>query len=162
MTSKLKCYVLIVSERFPKGHPKAGKVTNFLNMISQKKKIHTIRNNFTLWMNRIDEVNSGKAYISIRTWEGKPYRSKQKERLTLTKAGYEPISIFKPKTKERYDWDIGINNTYKTLDDIANNDGLSIMDFLRWFFPDPNKIDDFDGVIIHFTDFRYADKELDF
>lgn len=38
--------------------------------------------------------------------------------------------------------------------DLAKNDGLSVEDFTEWFFG-CNKGNVFDGVIIHFTDFRY-------
>lgn len=38
--------------------------------------------------------------------------------------------------------------------DLAKNDGLSVEDFTECFFG-CNKGNVFDGVIIHFTDFRY-------
>lgn len=42
----MKTYVLMMSETFPKGHPKAGKATDFLMKIKHYEKIHTIRGNY--------------------------------------------------------------------------------------------------------------------
>lgn len=43
------------------------------------EKLHTIRSNYKLWSKRIAEVEQGKAILSLRYWEGKPYNSKQVE-----------------------------------------------------------------------------------
>lgn len=68
----MKTYVLILSEYFPKDHPKAGEPTGFVgDLMFTGKKIHTIRSNYELWAKRIDEVRAGKARLSIRIWTGK-------------------------------------------------------------------------------------------
>lgn len=40
------------------------------------------------------------------------------------------------------------------VEQIAKNDGLSVADFVEWFFGS-SKSNVFEGVVIHFTDFRY-------
>ena len=110
--SKIKTYVLILSEFFPKAHRKAGMVTcfkyelylgqgnnldcatpqglsgfnlsNCKNCIGKTKKLHTIRANYPLWEKRIKEIQEGHAVLSIRQWSGNPYRSKQVEIARLT------------------------------------------------------------------------------
>lgn len=109
---KIKTYVLMLSEFFPKAHRKAGMVTcfkyelylgqgnnldcatpqglsgfnlsNCKNCIGKTKKLHTIRANYPLWKKRIKEIQEGHAVLSIRQWSGNPYRSKQVEIARLT------------------------------------------------------------------------------
>lgn len=109
---KIKTYVLMLSEFFPKAHRKAGMVTcfkyelylgqgnnldcatpqglsgfnlsNCKNCIGKTKKLHTIRANYPLWEKRIKEIQEGHAVLSIRQWSGNPYRSKQVEIARLT------------------------------------------------------------------------------
>ena len=38
------------------------------------------------------------------------------------------------------------------VEQLAANDGMTLDDFVSWFFKTSNT---FEGVIIHFTDFRY-------
>ena len=92
--SKIKTYVLMLSEFFPKAHRKAGLVTCFKyelylgqgdnldcatpqglsgfnlskckNCIGKTKKLHTIRANYPLWEKRIKEIQNGRAALSIR------------------------------------------------------------------------------------------------
>ena len=49
-----------------------------------------------------------------------------------------------------------IDNKRVPIEDIANNDGLSVEDFVDYFFGKCGcKSNIFEGVVIHFTDFRY-------
>ncbi len=138
----MKKYVLIVSEKFPQTHKRAGENTNFIQQIKDGVKKHTIRGNYELWKRRIDEIQAGNAYLSIRVWTGKPYCSKQKEILQLTEVGIQ-------KLKEDRAWYLADNNE-ALLGDLAGNDGLSLYDFADWF-----KKAEYPMAIIHFTDFRY-------
>ena len=61
--SKIKTYVLTVSEFFPKTHNKSGLPTGFIDKIGSKIKKHTIRGNYPLWKKRIDEIQKGNAEI---------------------------------------------------------------------------------------------------
>lgn len=146
--TKKKVYVLTISEFYPATHIKAGLPTGFINAISAKTKIHTIRSNYQLWAKRAEKINKGEAVLSVRYWTGKPYNSKQQEVFVFDKIGVEKI---------QYDpllgWFINdIDSDYKTKD-FAENDGLSREDFVEWFkgkhLTDPK-------VIIHFSEFRYC------
>lgn len=156
----MKTYVLILSKHFPKHHPRSGDLTLFHYKLHHCEKLHTIRGNFELWAKRIDEVNQGKAIISIRQWSGKPYRSKQEEihQLKAGQVGYEEIFI----SYIQGQFEITLNDDdYLYSDDIeelGNNDGLNGEQGLKdWFFPSLKKEECFTGIIIHFTDFRYRD-----
>jgi hypothetical protein len=143
-----KTFVIMVSERFPRYHPRAGEPTGFIvqDEDGQDKlnpdKLHTIRENAKLWEKRAKKINAGEARLSVRKWTGKPYRSKQKEILSLDKIGTEVINV-KSDRKE----DLLILGKY-----FASGDGLSEADFNSWF---DFKLDEV-YVIIHFTDFRYT------
>jgi len=151
----MKTYVLILSKKFPAKCRRAGEKTQFEpNLFIVKK--HTIRSNFELWKNRIDEVNEGKAIISIRQWSGKPYRSKQEELETLThkdgvgiqRLTFTDCNIYRPFVA-------GFFGEQPSTMTLANNDGLTVEDFVDWF-------KDYDlsqpMAIIHFTAFRYNKK----
>lgn len=151
---KVKTYVLTVSENFPKTHIRAGESTNFIDSIGSKNKIHTIRGNYFLWKKRLEEVQKGSAVISIRTWIGKPYNSKQVEHFTLTKedgVGVQKIKLNKDMLESG--WVVGLLSFPQIpIRTLAVNDGLSKEDFTNWFekydFSEPM-------AIIHFTPFRY-------
>lgn len=147
----MKTYVIILSEKFPTTHPKKGHETEFGSSFLNGKKIHTIRGNFPLWEKRLKEVQEGHAVLSIRQWEGKPYRSKQVEIAQLTAAddiGIERLTFDKSRVF------LLPNVNYKPVGvgNLANNDGLSLDDWKEWF-------KDYDlskpMAIIHFTKFRY-------
>ena len=144
-----KTYVLTVSKHFPQTHKRSGEYTGFVENIRQLfsgncKKIHTIRSNYELWRKRAEEINSGRAVLSIRYWSEKPYRSKQVEICRLEKIGLEKLYFEKVG-----DYQMPRLTDLTTL---AKNDGLSIQDFKDWFKGyDLSK----PMAIIHFTDFRY-------
>lgn len=149
----MKCYVLIISKHFPVNHPKAGKETDFENKIKKQIKKHTIRANYDFWKKRVDEINAGKAYLSVRQWKGQPYRSKQIEICRYYKLGIEKLSM--EMHSDYTVWQINDSKTAYHLWDVATNDGLSYEDFQNWFGTDY-----YTGAIIHFTDFRYLNKTL--
>lgn len=175
----MKTYVIMLSQTFPANHPRRGEETKFKQQIINAifvnqgwnkiaaypelgDKRHTIRANYDLWKKRIDEVQRGEACLSLRQWEGKPYRSKQIEFARLTNqdgVGIQQVNINldcydahksvdwfipNPKKVNEFYW---FNGTA-----IAYNDGLLIQDWVNWF-------KDYDLskplAIIHFTKFRY-------
>ena len=154
----MKTYVIILSKNFMKGHPKAGQLTMFREKFLNKEKLHTIRGNYALWKKRLDEVQEGKALLSIREWEGLPYKSKQVEIAKITSincCGVQMICMDKINANQIY-WNIDSKRTAQQLDEVAKNDGLTIDDFRKWFFPKESEKDSFfEGCIIHFTPFRY-------
>lgn len=156
--AKIKTYVITLSKRYLKGHPKAGQPTNFKEKFLNGEKIHTIRGNYELWKKRLDEVRDRKAILSIRQWEGMPYRSKQIEIAKITSVsgcGVQYINLWKPNEDQIY-WQINDRKVKETFNEVAQNDGLDIEDFRRWFIPKKDAKDFyFEGAIIHFTPFRY-------
>ncbi len=121
-------------------------------------KIHTIRHNYNLWKKRIDVINADKAVLSLRQWEGTPYKSKQIEFLSLG----EGIGIQKASVENKIFTSLGKEFTYpyisiekQTPIDFGlfmGNDGFEgVVDFAAWF-----KKPVIDGALIHFTtNFRY-------
>ena len=154
----MKSYTLIVSRNFPVTHPRKGQHTLFVESIENCTKIHTIRANFEYWNKAITEVQKGYAYISLRYWEGLPYKSKQVEFMKLCytdNIGIEKLT-FEKQLEEEYTALTGQPQfSYQSnieIELLAKNDGLSLMDFYSWFAKyDLSK----DMAIIHFTDFRY-------
>ena len=150
----MKTYTLTLSRNFPATHPRKGEETGFIDNILAFKKIHTIRSNYEFWRKRFDEIEKGNAYLSLRYWEGKPYRSNQVEFKRLIKEdgiGLQCIdlSIFS---------DLGLcflntKNSAKRISPIciAKNDGLSSNDFRKWF---KNYSLNEPMAIIHFTNTR--------
>ena len=158
----MKTYVLTLSRYFLTKHSKAGEPTNFREAFNAgqvfnrgseclylRPKLHTIRANYPLWEKRIKEVQEGKAFLSVRQWTGKPYRSKQIEIARLTAAngvGIQKLEIFDLMRPAKVD------GRLVDLTDLAHNDGLSFSDWYDWFSGyDVKK----PMAIIHFTNFRY-------
>jgi hypothetical protein len=154
-------YVIIISEKFPAYHPKAGQPTDYPRAIKHYDKIHTIRGNYALWEKRFKKIEQGIAQLSLRIWEGRPRQSNQLEifRYDRThKIGIEKLVIqpdcFQgeplPAISEQFFHP-------RILRKIAKNDGLTYDDFQAWFKP-YNKREEM--AIIHFTHFRYAAKPV--
>lgn len=151
----------MLSELFPPYHPRHGEPTCFEDHLLEEK-VHTIRVNADLWEARAEKINSGKAVLSIRQWQGKPYGkgTKKIEVCRLTHIGTQRITLrreqggnymqFLPYEAVISDF---VGEKHVDLDTVAYNDGLSVADFKSWF--SCRKPVDFSGVVIHFTDFRY-------
>lgn len=151
----MKTYVITLSRNFLAGHPKAGEPTNFRDKFINKQKVHTIRGNYELWSKRIQDVQEGKAVLSIREWSGVPYRSLQTEIARLdagSGVGIQRLEYNKGvwflETTEGTVWFRGT----KGLRNLAKNDGLELEDWIEWF-----KKSDFTKpfAIIHFGPGRY-------
>lgn len=161
---KLKTYVLMLAHSFPVHHYQKGESTQFYGKALAGTKIHTVRINAKNWAYKIDEVNAGRAIISVRQWSGKPYEkgSDQIELFQMHKCGYELIE--KSDTMGIY----VVNNfpSYQFVEYqegfgiglIPRNDGLTVDEFNSWFA----KTDTREYlIIIHFTDFRYTNDHHD-
>ena len=157
----MKIYVLTLSKVFPTTHKRKGEPTNFAHKVEaainkwndHELKNHTIRANYELWKKRFEEIDAGRACLSIRQWTGKPYASKQVEIVRLTHEDGIGIQMLRFETlwgNERCL--IGYTGYEVSFENIANNDGLSYDDWQDWF-------KDYDLskplAIIHFTKFRY-------
>lgn len=135
--------VLILSSRFPQTHPRAGEPTGFPEAFAEGRKIHTIRANAKMHFRDGDMV-------SLRTWTGRPYASKQIE-FGQVKIGIEPI-VMEPCVMGVTCF---VGSTMVTGSLMAENDGLSWEDFRDWFWTDSKRAI-VAGDILHFTDMRYA------
>jgi hypothetical protein len=149
----LKIYVITMMVKFPTQAPHVAVTTGFKKKLLSGEKKTTIRQNYEFWKKRIDEVNAGRAVISVRQWSGLPYRSEQKEikQFKQGEVGYQRITATGGAA------DIGINTgdgftmlSNKRILTVAKNDGVPI-DLFRKFF----KGGVLDGIIIHFTKLRY-------
>jgi hypothetical protein len=125
----------------------------FIGPLLDGRKIHTIRQNYNFW-----KRHDGKT-CTIRTWEGRPYRSKQRDICQKT-IYVQPILITHDETSNgnkilpRF---LGKNGGIDTFI-LAMNDGffddkrnVCEDDFIDWFYDYP------DGVlaVLHFTEYRY-------
>lgn len=153
---KKKTYVLMLSREFPKSHPRAGEPTDFKTYKEKGTKKHTIRGNAELWEHRAEEINAGRAVLSVRQWSGRPYCSDQIEIARHTKLGTQRV-----KMSFSAPWDkcISVKQVngdihYPLFFEVAQNDGLSPDDFMAWFMKNRKK-SVFEGIILHFTDMRY-------
>ncbi|MDR1913547.1 MAG: hypothetical protein LBQ68_03575 [Clostridiales bacterium] len=148
-----KIVVLTLCRVFPVAHKKAGELTHFEDNLKTGEKIHTVRgNDKNVWNDRYKEIKSGKKYLSVREWTGRPYHTSP-----IEIARYDTIGLQNIEMSYCFDDDypkVWINNKEVFIQEVAANDGLSVEDFVEWFFGN-SKENTFKGVIIHFTDFRY-------
>lgn len=161
----MKTFVLTVSKNFPQTHKRKGELTYFEDKIMKRYsdfnnflgwvKIHTIRANYELWNKRLEQVQSGKAILSVRYWSGKPYNSKQVEICQLDKSSGCGVQKLNFVLSKAVDIELPIiEHTKGVIDpnELSKNDGLSLEDFKEWFKGyDLSK----PMAIIHFTNFRY-------
>lgn len=150
-----KRITISLSKTFPKTHKRAGAQAGFVGNINKGVKIHTIRTGYERWRHNLDKVANGSHMVSLRQWAGVPYRSPQEEIALLHEVGYERLTM-------QYDRDTGkvkaiINGRqYLDVKKLVQDDGLSWDDFLDYFFgKGAHNATLFQGVIIHFTKFRY-------
>lgn len=154
----MKTYVLTVSRNFSKNHPRAGDTTGFVEKIDQDQKIHTIRGNYEFWKDRIENIQEGKAYLSLRYWTDRPYASKQHEFLRLhgDHVGIERLEIAEEREIMEAFSIKGKWLTASQVTDLIHNDGL---DDISTLLPFITPISDKPYAIIHFTRFRYHEPE---
>lgn len=145
---------LLLSSRFPANNPEACEPTYFREKIQSGQKIHTIRKNREWWNEKAEKINSGEMALHLRSWTGKPYDSKQEEWGVFDKVGVQKIRI-EYDTFYEDSLNVTIDGKEIPAETVANNDGLTLRQFADWFFNPEKKIYEFEGVVIHFTDFRY-------
>lgn len=148
-----KKVILTLCKVFPVTHSRVGEKTGFEQKLKNGIKKHTIRYNAKdVWDKRYNDISKSKKYLSVREWTGRPYNSEQREFARYDKIGLQKITMTYSSTDEVPQcW---VDGKHVSAYDLAKNDGLSVEDFTEWFFG-CNKGNVFDGVIIHFTDFRY-------
>lgn len=151
MAKEKKKVVLTLCRLFPSNHPRSKQPTDFENKIKGGSKIHTIRyDGKDAWNKRYSDIMSGRKYLSVREWTGRPYNSDQRELVRYDKIGMQRITMtYDSSDSEPEVW---VDGKKVPVEEVAKNDGLSVEDFVSWFFDKDNV---FEGVIVHFTDFRY-------
>lgn len=154
----MKTYILMLSKVFPTTHPRCGEPTDFKKKRKDGSKKHTIRGNAEFWEHRAEEINAGRAILSIRQWSGKPYE-KGSHQIVIgeqTRLGTQRITLgcYGAFPAPWATVQNGDKQSPVEIDRIAANDGLSTSDFISWFNLRKRK-DNFNGVILHFTDYRY-------
>lgn len=167
----MKPIVLIVSRQFQTKHPRKGQPTNFADKIKnaiaimngQQRltgsepptalKLHTLRGDLQKWTKYLELIKAGTHYLSIREWAGRPRQSAQVEVLRLTKdnlIGLQRLDFIPDNSGKSFS--VMVDHKILPIDKLANNDGLSLQDWVSWF-----KGTDLTQpmAIIHFTRFRY-------
>jgi hypothetical protein len=161
--------VLTFSKQFPKGHPRAGDPTHFAERImaclADKQPGWTMKDDFVqydwyAYYNctniKYHTVREGSRWkpgdmASLRIWSDKPYRSKQIEFAQVEVKKVWPVEINMRQTSPV----IIINDKLLTFDVgriLAQNDGLSLTDFINWFYIHPKKKEQtFTGQIISWS-----------
>lgn len=161
--------VLTFSRHFPKGHPKAGRPTGFVEKVLYNlvnRKVYT-KSKAVEWAREtgIDDehpmcyidtfdqydcvypkahtVRGGSRFspgdmASLRVWSGAPYRSKQVEFAQVEVKTVWPVEIY--ATEFIFELKVnGVALDKEGQERVANNDGLSLIDFYNWFNIHPKK-----------------------
>lgn len=151
-----KTVVLILSVNFMVGHSKAGYPTGFKGKLESGEKLHTMRGNYNYWAEKAEKINAGDMELSIRQWLGEPFNSHQYEIATrehLNIQRYEGYWYKEQREKGELPTFLIDGKLHEDVAQLAKNDGLSLEDWLEWFFKKTEKVE---GVILHFTDdFKY-------
>ncbi len=148
-----KKVILTLCKVFPVTHSRSGQPTGFEDKLKAGSKIHTIRYNAKgVWEKRFKDIASGRKFLSVREWLGRPYNSEQREFAQYEKIGLQHITMtYSSEDALPQAW---VDDKKIPVEELAKNDGLSVEDFVEWFFGN-NKENTFEGVVIHFTDFKY-------
>ncbi len=153
MKASKKKVILTLCRVFPVTHYRAGEPTDFEGKLKSGEKKHTIRYNAkNVWDERYKGIASGAKYLSVREWTGRPYNSEQREFAQYEKIGLQHITMtYDSSDAVPQAW---VDDKKVPVEVLAKNDGLSVEEFVEWFFGS-SKSNVFEGVVIHFTDFRY-------
>lgn len=138
---------------FPKGHRNAGEETDFKAKVKDGRKIHTIRSNGNdVWTKRCIDINEGRKYLSLRQWTGRPYYSEQKEIAKVERIGLQKVTMAYSSGDGLPQ--IWIDGKAQDIAAVAKNDGMTVDEFVGFFFG-KSQGNVFEGVVIHFTEYRY-------
>lgn len=165
---------VILSKVFFPEHPKAGEETHFKESVINGTKKHSCRGNANYWQEHLSSAQKAGRDVSIRQWEGKPYRSKQGtildvpaklcdiQRVSIAVSSPTP-RLLQDRDKKAIFWEgltfTGWLNSKEQIDlnEVAKNDGLTPEDFAAFIFPvfKQRQSRYLTFAIIHFTTFRY-------
>jgi len=166
--------VLPFSRQFPKGHPKTGQHTHFvekiwacpevsiLNTDLLKEEILNFQRNEYLYQPKWHTIRTGNRWkdgdmASLRIWSDKPYRSKQIEFAQVEVKKVWQFNIH--AVDGELIWQIpGVGSgafdaVSASISIISRRDGLEAEDFINWFAVHPKKRGaEFSGQIISWSD----------
>lgn len=129
-------------------HPGGQVPTYFRQKITAGTKIHTMRQNYFLWAERIANINAGGYELHIKSWLGRPYHSKAPTWLVMAPGSPLHVQHVIKKEPDLY----LVDGQPVPTEQLAKNDGLTLHEFYHWFNAVPvNK----SMALIHFTNFRY-------
>jgi hypothetical protein len=158
--------VLTFSRHFPKGHPRAGEPTWFVERVmagiaEDYYPNYQMPKDFTQYdwhqyynctVLKRHSIRAGSRWkpgdmASLRVWSDKPYRSKQIEFAQVEVKKEWAIEIYQHKeywefklNGKKVGWDLPEQtNIDDFVDQLAANDGLTTPDFLNWFSIHPKK-----------------------
>ena len=152
MEKKVKKAIITLSKVFPATHSRKGDPTGFSGKLEKGEKRHTIRANYDWWAKKMEAINDGRMYLSIREWSGKPYCSPQNELRQIHKIGLQKVEMTYDSNDDVPQ--VWIDGKKIPIQEVCKNDGLDLDDFIELFFGN-SKSNTFDGVCIQFTNFRY-------
>ena len=168
----------MIAESFPKWHSRAGEPTYFVDKIQNAevpitnpfwgadllpereviKKLHTFRDDYAKWRKRFDKIERGEACLSVRVWAGVPYRSDQRVICNLGKddgIGLQLLQFHEPGKTFTWVGEPHVDGKRVGVAQFANNDGLTVEDWIRWLLEAPKSDLTQDFALIQLTDFRY-------
>lgn len=143
------------SRLFPTTHSRCGEPTRFIENVMLGDKIHTIRRHYDKWKILADKTHEKRYAISLCQWSATPRRSKHKQiGLLDARIGVQRVQLL--YFAETDNIIATVDGKDVPVETLAANDGLSVDDFKEWFFgKNRTGNDEFNGCIIHLTDFRY-------
>lgn len=155
-TPRKKTVVLILSRHYPKTTLHAGKPTHFKEQLLDGRKIHTCRSSLEGWVHKIHKVNTQNYVLSVREWEGRPYGKdvRQKEITKYDEVGFQRLTMWYNRDTDNLTCIID-GKRFMDVEQLARNDGMTLAEFKDWFFGQYKGRDIYNGIIIHFTKFRY-------
>lgn len=149
---------IMFSRLFPTTHTRRGEPTRFIEKVMLGDKIHTIRRHYDKWRVLADKTHEKRYDIALCQWAATPRRSKYNQIGLLDgRIGVQRVQLLYFADSDNVIATID-GNFDVPVETLAKNDGLSVDDFKDWFFGKnrrENGNDEFNGCIIHLTDFRY-------
>lgn len=159
--------VVMLTKVFFDQHPRAGEPTNFASLVKQGLKVHTCRDNYQYWADKVAKLKEAGGTLSVRQWSGKPYRSPQEIVVEIPASEVEVSELtmehnFYPEPNrphhECHYYRAMIDNKPIDMKKLAQNDGFSrVEDFTEFIQPLFTKYQKrvIRLAIIHFNSYRY-------
>jgi len=120
--------VLMLAKRFPKFHRSSGFETGFAEKFLSGEKCHTCR------LNERGYFKTGDV-VSVRQWSGVPYRSRQVVLRDGVGITVYPVEIMHSCCEGQHSVTVRVGGAIVDAVRFIYNDGLSLEDFIDWFFP---------------------------